>query len=314
MRDAPLPPILSAGTTVVLRVTTRPVGGGDEIPVGAVGTVIRSPVDATHAYRVRLVDGLEVTVRRREIEVLRHFNAPGGSPGAAAPRVGGLADHDLLDHVVYRCVIGSQAYGLEREGSDVDRRGFYLPPAERHWSLFGVPEQIEDDATQECYWEIGKFVVLALKANPNVLECLWTPLVEYAAPVAQELLALRRGFLSKLVYATYNGYVLSQFRKIEADRRTGGRVKPKHAMHLIRLLLSGITALRDGEVPVRVVEHRDRLLAIRDELMPWDEVNAWRLDLHRAFDAALEATPLPDRPDYERADRFLIDARRSTVS
>jgi hypothetical protein len=90
-------------------------------------------------------------------------------------------------------------------------------------------------------------------------------------------------------------------------------VKPKHAMHLIRLLLSGIGALRDGEVPVRVEEHRDRLLAIRDEAMPWDDVNAWRLELHRDFDAAYAATSLPERPDYARADRFLVAARRSMV-
>jgi predicted nucleotidyltransferase len=302
-----LPPILSVGTRVVFRVPLRPVGGGDEIPAGAIGSVTRSPTDATHTYRVRTVDGAEVTVRRTEISVLSHFHAPSGGGDAA------LHDHGLLEHVAYRCVVGSRAYGLDRDGSDVDRRGFYLPPADRHWSLFGVPEQIDDPDTQECYWEIGKFVVLALKANPNVLECLWTPLVEHASPVAQELLAMRGAFLSKLVHATYNGYVLSQFRKIEADRRNGGRVKPKHAMHLIRLLLSGIGALRDGEVPVRVEEHRDRLLAIRDEAMPWDDVNAWRLELHRDFDAAYAATSLPERPDYARADRFLVAARRSMV-
>jgi predicted nucleotidyltransferase len=50
---------------------------------------------------------------------------------------------------------------------------------------------------------------MALKANPNVLECLYSPLVEMATPLAQELLAMRSIFLSRLVYQTYNGYVMS---------------------------------------------------------------------------------------------------------
>ncbi len=38
----------------------------------------------------------------------------------------------LFQHVIYRCIIGSRAYGLDGPGSDVDRRGIYLPPADLH--------------------------------------------------------------------------------------------------------------------------------------------------------------------------------------
>jgi hypothetical protein len=48
--------------------------------------------------------------------------------------------------------------------------------------------------------------------------------------------------------------------------------------------------------------------------MPWDEVNAWRLQLHREFDAAFVATALPERPDYARVNAFLLRARRSMVA
>ena len=215
---------------------------------------------------------------------------------------------DLYERVIYRCVIGSQAYGLADADSDVDRRGIYLPTADLHWSLYGVPEQLENDETQEAYWELQKFLVLALKANPNVLECLYTPLVEKATPLAEELLGMKSIFLSRMVYQTYNGYVMSQFKKMQADIRNHGQVKWKHVMHLIRLLLSGIGVLRDGIVPVRVDAHRDRLLAIRRGEMPWDEVENWRLGLHQEFNSAFETTKLPERPDYERANAFLISA------
>jgi hypothetical protein len=101
---------------------------------------------------------------------------------------------------------------------------------------------------------------------------------------------------------------------MEQDLRTSGAIKHKHAMHLIRLLLSGITALREGTIAVDVGAERERLLTIRRGELPWEAVNAWRLALHREFDAAYAASQLPERPDYARADAFLIAARRSMVN
>ena len=39
--------------------------------------------------------------------------------------------------------------------------------------------------------QAAKQLVLALKANPNVLECLYTPQVEKATPLAEELLGMK---------------------------------------------------------------------------------------------------------------------------
>ena len=125
---------------------------------------------------------------------------------------------------------------------------------------------------------------------------------------------MRSTFLSRVVYQTYNGYVMSQFKRMQADIRNHGEVKWKHVMHLIRLLLSGIHVLREGFVQVDAGEHREKLLAIKSEQMPWDEVEAWRLNLHAQFDRALEETALPERPDYERANEFLVKARRLAVA
>jgi len=302
-----LPPILPVGTAVVLRVEVRS-GHAVTCPAGAVGTVVSAPPDAEHSYRIRLPGGEIVSLRRREIAVLKRYKSE-GLTSCDDPMI----EHDLWRHVILRCVVGSRAYGLDHAGSDFDRRGVYLPPADMYWSLYGVPEQLENKDTDECYWELQKFLTLALKANPNILEVLYSPLVEHAAPLGRELLDMRDAFLSKLAYQTYNGYVMSQFRKLAQDIRNRGEIKWKHAMHLIRLLLSGITVLRDGFVPLKADEHRDRLLAIRDGAESWEAVDAWRLELHKEFDAAFGTTRLPDRPDYEAANAFLVQARRSMV-
>lgn len=297
--------IYSVGTQVVTLVDIASSAGLVLYARGTVGVIVKSPDDHQHSYRVRLPDGFEAPLKRSELTTLALFKE--GEIGDSSHVV---SHAHLYERVIFCCVIGSQAYGLAGAESDVDRRGIYLPTGEMHWSLYGVPDQLENHSTQEAYWELQKFLILALKANPNALECLYTPLVETATPLAQELLAMRSIFLSRLVYQTYNGYVMSQFKKMQADLRNHGQVKWKHVMHLIRLLLSGISALREGVVPVREELHRDLLLAIRRGETPWNDVNAWRLSLHKEFNEAFEKTTLPERPDYERADAFLKRARR----
>ncbi|MCA9040550.1 MAG: nucleotidyltransferase domain-containing protein, partial [Planctomycetaceae bacterium] len=182
-----------------------------------------------------------------------------------------------------------------------------------HWSLYGVPEQIEHDPTQEVYWELQKFLGLALKANPNVLETLYSPKVEFVTDLGRELLDIRGCFLSRLVFQTFNGYVMSQFKKMQADIRNHGSVKWKHVMHLLRLLMSGIHVLKTGELAVDVGGQRDRLLSIKHGEIPWEETEAWRLALHQEFEQAALATKLPERPDYGRANQFLVKARLSAL-
>jgi uncharacterized protein len=301
--------ILPIGTQVVALADVRGTHGKPVHPRGAVGVIVAAPSDYWHSYRVRFLDGFETMLRRNEIAVLTEYKQRAVGGVGAGP----LAEYNLFERVIYRCVVGSRAYGLDDDESDTDRRGVYLPPAELHWSLYGIPEQLESPETEEVYWELQKFLTLALKANPNVLECLYTPLVEHASPVAREMLDMRQAFLSKMVYQTYNGYVMSQFTKLQADLRNKGSVKWKHVMHLLRLLSAGITTLRKGRVPVRVEEDRERLLAIKRGEVPFEQCDAWRLGLHTEFDDAFATTSLPDRPDYERANDLLIRARRSVV-
>jgi predicted nucleotidyltransferase len=301
-----------AGTRVVSLVEVRGTNDSLVHPRGAVGVVTRTPAVAGESFLVRFPDGFEKSLERSQIEVLKHFKdrLGDGSQSNGRPDSG----FDLESFIIYRCVVGSRAYGLDNDESDTDRRGIYLAPAELQWSLFGAPEQFEDNATQSCYWELQKFLTMALKANPNILECLYSPMVEKATPLGKELIAARQGFLSQMIFQTFNGYAMSQFKKIEQDIRNQGEVRWKHAMHLLRLLLTGAAALREVRVPVRVEAHRERLLAVKRGELPWAEVDVWRKELHHDFERALAETRLPERPDYEAANRFLIKARRQISS
>jgi hypothetical protein len=299
--------IIPSGTQIVTLAESKVLNENRFQPRGTVGIVKSAPKDATHSYLIEFLDGSLSSLKRSQFAIRKHYQRDEIIPP------NGMEDLNLYDYVIYRCVVGSRAYNLEDENSDTDYRGIYLPPADLQWSLYGVPEQLESKNTEECYWELQKFLILALKANPNVLECLNTPLIEFKNDIAAELWSMRGVFFTKLIYQTYNGYVMSQFKKLEQDLRARGEIKWKHAMHLIRLLLQGIEILREGELVVKVGANRDKLLSIKHGLMDWEAINDWRLILHKDFENAFAKTKLPERPDYEKVNRFLLKARRTMI-
>ncbi|MFG2880006.1 DNA polymerase beta superfamily protein [Streptomyces sp. NPDC048337] len=220
----------------------------------------------------------------------------------------------VRDHTVYRCVMGSRAFGLATEASDTDRRGVYLAPTPLFWRFEKPPTHVEGPRDEEFSWELERFCELALRANPNILECLHSPLVEHVTPVGEELLSLREAFLSRRAHTSFSRYADSQRGKLLADVRNHGAPRWKHAMHLLRLLLSCRDLLRTGRLVLDAGPHRDRLLAVRRGEIGWDEVDTWMSRLVAETETALAATPLPADPDLARVQDFLVRARRASAA
>jgi hypothetical protein len=291
---------------VVLR-EPLPDAAGLIVQRGATGRVVADAED--DRYLVRLPDGRELRLRREQVTLRRSYQQEVAI---------GTADPDaavtlVREHTIYAAVVGSRAFGLATEGSDTDTRGVYVAPTADFWSLTKPPPHVDGPEPEWFSWEIERFCELALKANPNLLEMLHSPLVVRLTPLGEELLELRDAFLSQLAYQTYSGYVLSQFRKLETDLRQTGAPKWKHVMHLIRLLLSAEELLRHGRLMVDVGPHRQRLLAVRRGEVDWLETERWRLELQRGIDDALAGSPLPAVPDVERVDGWLYSVRRRSA-
>ncbi|MFF8744692.1 DNA polymerase beta superfamily protein [Streptomyces californicus] len=225
------------------------------------------------------------------------------------------ADEALVrDHTVYACVMGSRAFGLATEDSDTDRRGVFLAPTPLFWRFDKPPTHVDGPAPEQFSWELERFCELALPANPNVLECLHSPLVEYADGTGRELLALRGAFLSRLAHGTFVRYALGQRRKLEADVRVHGAPRWKHAMHLLRLLASSRDLLRTGELRVDVDDAREELLAVRRGEVTWPEVERRMDRLGAENDEAASRTPLPPEPDRAAVEDFLVRTRRASAA
>ncbi|MEM7012878.1 MAG: nucleotidyltransferase domain-containing protein [Verrucomicrobiota bacterium] len=114
--------------------------------------------------------------------------------------------------LLFECVSGSRAYGLDTPESDTDLRGVFVAPRQLLYG-FGAPDQVSDESHDQSYFEIGRFVELLLKNNPNILEMLYTAsdCVRFKNPLFN--LLKPEMFLSKLCEATFSGYAITQVRK-----------------------------------------------------------------------------------------------------
>lgn len=213
----------------------------------------------------------------------------------------------VREHTVLSVVVGSRAYGLETRDSDTDRRGVFAAPSSAWWGFDKPPTHVEGPDPEQFSWEIERFLTLALASNPTVLECLWSPIVEYQDEIGSQLRGLRDGFASREVYRTFMGYANSQFNRLSSanDARDW-----KHVMHMLRLLISARHFLATGEPLMNVGAYRDRLLAVRRGEIEWSQIQAWRDELAYAAETARSSTRLPARPDRDAAERLLIDVRR----
>jgi len=211
---------------------------------------------------------------------------------------------------IYEATIGSQAYGLATEESDTDLRGVYIARTDWHWSIFGTPNQVDGPGTDEVTYELQTFLGHAMKCNPNIMEMLYSPIYRTGNDIGRRLHAERWHVLSKRAYMAYKGYAHAQFLKVQ--KKENLRVRNKHSMHLIRLMLAGISLFKEGEVLVDVSDYREELLGIKfggDAGM--EKALLWYKDLSEEFEETYLTTSVPDKPDYQWANNFLINSRKA---
>ncbi|MFE7032560.1 DNA polymerase beta superfamily protein [Streptomyces sp. NPDC057621] len=214
-------------------------------------------------------------------------------------------------------IVGSTAYGLAREGSDVDRLGMFAAPTEDFHGLHGPKETHVTTKPDNTLHEAAKWCRLALGGNPTVTELVWLPdeLYEVRTPLGDELIGIRTTLLSaKRVRDAYLGYATQQFKRLhdrgaasasataETRRRTA-----KHARHLRRLCHQGFELYAGGALTIRVEDpddyHRFGEQVAADAMVA--------LPLLQRYEAAFDKTrsALPDQPDEAPAEAWLRRVR-----
>jgi predicted nucleotidyltransferase len=222
-----------------------------------------------------------------------------------------------VTNVLLSGVVGSTAYGLATPESDVDRLAVFAAPTALFHGLRpptgkqATKVTTNPDVTQH---EAGKFASLCLGVNPTVTELLWLEEYETRTELGERLIGIREAFLSaQRVRDAYFGYAVSQFRRLEgrgdgsfsADTR---KRTAKHARHLGRLVHQGLELYRTGRLTVRLADpqwYRD--FGERVAGGDLEEAKAVLAKAEQDFDAA--ATPLPERPDEDTVQEWLLQVR-----
>lgn len=143
----------------------------------------------------------------------------------------------LYDNINYLTIMGSNAYGVSNDISDMDLYGFCTPPKEYVFPHtngiiqgFGRQEQkfeqwqehhIKDPSKNREYdfgiYNIVRYFQLVMENNPNMLDSLFVPdrCILYIDKAGQHIRDNRDIFLHKGSIFKYRGYAHSQLAKIK---------------------------------------------------------------------------------------------------
>jgi predicted nucleotidyltransferase len=225
------------------------------------------------------------------------------------------------EHILLQGVVGSHAYGMSHDGSDVDRGGVYAADPLYLLDLNrNTPEEPSyvQNAPHPDMWlhEAKKICRLALNGNPTSTEVMWLDEYEVCSEFGSRLIEIRSSFLSAVrIRYGYLGFATGQLRRFFGyDRETedGRKHASKNARHLWRLLYQGYRAYLGDGIIVRLPEHAAKDAREFGERAASGEPSLVEHELKRyemLFDVI--KSPLPDVPDNTLAREWLRDLRRS---
>lgn len=157
-----------------------------------------------------------------------------------------------------KVIVGSHAHGLATDKSDIDYRGVFVIPTSDLLKIGSMVQNTtwiegkEDDTS----WEIGKFLLMATKCNPTVLETFLAPVVPSSKSQfqswANELRALfPHVWNSTDVKNAFIGYGINQRKKFfeNQDKRA-----PKYATAYLRVLYNAWELLSTGTFSVNLTD------------------------------------------------------------
>jgi hypothetical protein len=239
-------------------------------------------------------------------------------------------------NTILRCEVGSTVHGLGVAGTDDrDELGVCIEPPEyviglRHFEQYvhrskpmGVRSEAGDlDLT---IYGLRKFSSLALKGNPSILLLFNVPDEKCIVlnVLGRRLRDLAPAFASKKAGAAFLGYMQQQRQRLMGERGQMNVKRPelieqygfdtKYAGHIIRLGYQGIDYMATGRFPIPMpAEQRDFILAVRTGQVSENDVLTKAGELEADLKDGIDSTLLPDQPDYEAVNDFLIYAYTRT--
>lgn len=221
------------------------------------------------------------------------------------------------NQLILRVLVGSRAHGIHTEASDYDWRGVFVTPTSEILKIGAPPQQTswiegkEDDTS----FEIGKFLLMATKCNPTVLEMFKAPIQGgYISNLDHRQFGYDLQALFPYVWNSVDvknafvGYGLNQRKKFLENKD----VRPqKYAVAYLRTLYMAVQLLESGTFDIDTTQW-----PIFNKLKAWknkdyrvgdviETTREWELKVQEAFDKN------PDKKtDLDKVNEYLLHIRK----
>ena len=240
----------------------------------------------------------------------------------------------LINAVCYEVVMGSVAYGVSNNYSDVDVYGFSVPPKNillpfEHEYVYGFDtnypkfeqysqHHIEDKSTQKEYdltiYNICKYFRLVADNNPNMVDSLFVPqnCVLHSNNVGSLVRENRHIFLHKGCWHKFKGYAYSQLKKLKVKNPEGKRKEMvdkygfdvKFAYHVVRLMLEVEQMLAEQDLDLQ--RNKEQLRAIREGRWSLKQIEDFFEVKEKGLESLYRDSKLPHSPDETEIRNLLI--------
>ena len=240
--------------------------------------------------------------------------------------------------VQYEVVMGSIAYGVAEDKSDMDIYGFAIPP--RDWVFPHLRGEVSgfDDAGpsfeqiqqhhmfdksarggkgQEydlTIYSIVKYFKLLLENNPNIIDSLFVPrnCVLYSTSVGEMVREHRHVFLHKGCWPRFKGYAYAQVNRMRSKNAVGKRKQTidefgydlKFAYHVVRLLNEVEQILIEGDLDL--ARNKEQLKAIRRGEWSLDKVEGYFAEKEKQLEKLYLESTLPVEPAKQAIKNLLL--------
>ena len=244
----------------------------------------------------------------------------------------------LAGAMQYEVIMGSVAYGVSNDTSDMDIYGFCIPPKDEVFPHlrgeiigFDVPaprfEQFQQHHIHDrgslggrgreydlTIYSIVKYFRLCLENNPNIIDSLFVPrnCILFSTPLAERVREQRKRFLHKGCWPKFRGYAYAQMHKLRSKQPQGKRQETaerygydvKFAYHVVRLLHEAEQILIEQDLTLN--RNSEQLKAIRRGEWTLVQLEDYVQRKEAGLETAYSQSRLPALPDQPAIKTLLL--------
>ena len=242
----------------------------------------------------------------------------------------------LKNNIHYECIMGSTAYGVSSDNSDIDVYGFAIPPKDlifphlageiqgfgrqkKRFEQFQTKRSVKSKDGRTKYdlaiYNIVKFFQLCMNNNPNIIDSLFVPrrCIVHTTQVGEHVRENRKMFLHKGAWHAFKGYAYGQMHKMNTKDPEGSRKElvekygydVKFAYHVVRLLNEIEQILTERDLDLE--RNREQLKSIRRGEWKQNQIVEYFTIKEKFLEELYTKSDLPHSPDETAIKSLLLE-------